>query len=68
MLKIAEYMNKYYRCSIGVGDSMNDLRMLDYVGKGYVVSNVGLELKQYGFQIIEGTRDVDIVNILKKYE
>lgn len=66
--KIAEYMNKYYRCSIGVGDSMNDLRMLDYVGKGYVVSNVGLELKQYGFQIIEGTRDVDIVNILKKYE
>lgn len=66
--KISEYLNRYYRCSIGVGDSMNDLRMLDYVGFPYVVSNVSLELKQYGFSIIEGSRDVDIVNILKKYE
>lgn len=66
--KIAEYMNKYYRVSIGVGDSMNDLRMLDYVGVPYIVSNSSQELKQYGFEIIKGTRDIDIVNILKKYE
>lgn len=65
--RIAEYMNKYYRCSVGVGDSMNDLRMLDYVGYPYVVSNVSLELKKYDFSIVEGSRDKDIVNILNKY-
>ena len=65
--KISELMGKYYRLSIGVGDSMNDLPMLEYIGVPYVVSNVSTELAEYNFEILEGSRDVDIVNILKKY-
>lgn len=66
--KISGYLNRYYRASIGVGDSMNDLRMLDYVGFPYVVSNASKELKEYGFETLERNRDIDIVNILKKHE
>ena len=65
--KIAELMGKYYRLSIGVGDSMNDFPMLEYIGRPFVVSNVSNELNQYGFEILEGSRDVDIVNILKRF-
>ncbi len=65
--KICELQNTYYRCSIGVGDSMNDLAMLNYVGFPYVVSNVSNELKTYNFKILKGSRDTDIVNVLKKY-
>ena len=65
--KISELMGKYYRLSIGVGDSMNDFPMLEYIGIPYVVSNVSKELAQYNFEILQGNRDVDIVNILKKF-
>ena len=65
--KISELMGKYYRLSIGVGDSMNDLPMLEYIGIPYVVSNVSKELAQYNFEILQGNRNVDIVNVLKKY-
>ena len=60
-------MGKYYRLSIGVGDSMNDFPMLEYIGRPFVVSNVSDELKQYNFEILEKNRNIDIVNILKRF-
>ena len=65
--KIAELMGKYYRLSIGVGDSMNDFPMLEYIGRPFVVSNVSDELKQYNFEILEKNRNIDIVNIIKRF-
>ncbi len=65
---ISEMMGKYYRSSVGVGDSMNDLPMLNYVGFPYMVSNASDELQSYQFEIPEGSRDIDIVNVLKKYD
>lgn len=68
MKKIAEKLNQYYRISIAVGDSMNDLKMLDYAGYAYVVSNASEELKSRGFKELEGERNIDIALMLKKYE
>ena len=65
---ISEKMNKYYRTSIGIGDSMNDLPMLNYVGYPYIVSNASDELKSFNFPTLEKNRNIDIVNILKKYD
>lgn len=65
---ISKRLNHYYRCSIGVGDSMNDLPMLNYVGKSFIVSTSNEELKKYGFNILERNRNIDIVNLIKKYK
>lgn len=65
--KISKLMGRYYRTSVGVGDSMNDLPLLNYVGIPYVVSTASEELKSYGFDELEENRDVDIVNLIKKY-
>ena len=65
--RISELMGVYYRQSIGVGDSMNDLPLLNHVGKAYVVSTASDELKSYGFESLEDNRDIDIVNLIKKY-
>lgn len=64
---ISKLMGRYYRTSIGVGDSMNDLPLLNHVGKAYVVSTASDELKSYGFESLEDNRDIDIVNLIKKY-
>lgn len=66
--KIAELMGVYYRQSIGVGDSMNDFPMLEYIGRPFVVSNVSDELRSYNFEILKDNRNIDIVNIIKKFE
>lgn len=66
--KIAELMGFYYRQSIGVGDSMNDFPMLEYIGRPFVVSNVSDELRSYNFEILKDNRDIDIVNIIKRFE
>ena len=65
---ISKRLNHYYRCSIGVGDSMNDLPMLNYVGIPFIVSTSSDELKSYKFIELEKNRNVDIVNLIKKYE
>lgn len=65
---ISDMFNQYYRCSVGVGDSMNDLPMLDYVGVGYVVDTVSKELGQYKFQKLNKNRDIDINEILEQYK
>jgi hydroxymethylpyrimidine pyrophosphatase-like HAD family hydrolase len=65
---ISDMFNQYYRCSVGVGDSMNDLPMLDYVGVGYVVDTVSKELGQYKFRKLNKNRDIDINEILEQYK
>lgn len=65
---ISEKFNQYYRTSVGVGDSMNDLPMLDYVGVGYVVDTVSKELGQYKFKKLNKNRDIDINEILEQYK
>jgi len=65
--QISTLLNRYYRASIGIGDSMNDLPMLDNTGLSYVVSNVSTQLKTYNFEILKGSRDTDIIDLLKKY-
>ena len=47
---------------------MNDLPMLNYVGKPYIVSTSSDELKSYGFELLENNRNIDIVNLIKKYK
>lgn len=66
--KIAEMMGKYYRLSVGAGDSMNDFPMLEYMGYPFVVSNVSEELKQYGYEILNNNRNIDIVELIKRFE
>jgi len=66
--RISELMGVYYRLSIGVGDSMNDFPMLEYIGRPFVVSNVSDELKFYNFEILKDDRNIDIVNIIKRFE
>ncbi len=66
--KISKLMGRYYRTTIGVGDSMNDLPLLNYVGIPYVVATASDELKSYGFEELEKNRDIDIVNLIKKYD
>lgn len=65
---ISKAMGKYYRLSVGAGDSMNDLPMLDYVGKGYVVDTVSAELERYNFEKLNKNRDIDIVELIEKYK
>lgn len=64
---ISQLKGKYYRSTIGVGDSMNDAGLLSHVGKPYVVSTASSELKQLGYDLLEKNRNVDIVNLIKKY-
>lgn len=66
--RIAEIKGKYYRLTVGVGDSMNDFKMLEYMGYPFVVSNVSDELREYDFEILEDNRNVDIVNLIKRFE
>ena len=65
---ISKRLGRYYRCSVGAGDSMNDLPMLNYVGKAYVVSTSNKELMTYNFEVLDENRDIDIVNLIKKYK
>ena len=46
---------------------MNDFPMLEYIGRPFVVSNVSDELKQYNFETLEKNRNIDIVNIIKRF-
>ncbi|MBO5867094.1 MAG: HAD family phosphatase [Clostridia bacterium] len=64
---ISQLMGNYYRATIGVGDSMNDSQLLNYVGKPYVVSTASDELKAIGYPQLEEDRNVDIVNLIKQY-
>lgn len=66
--KIAEMLGKYYRLSVGAGDSMNDFPMLEYMGYPFVVTNVSEELKQYGYEILDNDRNIDIVKLIKRFE
>ena len=68
VVRISELMNKYYRASIGVGDSMNDYPMIQNTGKGFIVSTASEELKSKKIRILENNRDVDIVNLIRHYE
>ncbi len=64
---ISKMLNRYYRCTIGVGDSMNDFQMLNYVGLPFIVSTSNEELKNYGFKQLSKNRQIDIVNLIKKF-
>lgn len=65
--KISELMGKYYRLSIGVGDSMNDYPMLEYTGLPYAVYKSSEEFKSFNFEVLDENTNVDIVNVLKKH-
>lgn len=64
---IANRLNKYYRLSIGAGDSMNDLKLLDYVGMPFIVCDAINELKSYKFKELNSNRAIDIVELIKEY-
>ena len=65
--EISKRLGYYYRCSIGVGDSMNDLPMLNYCGLPFVVSTASDEMKSYKFKELNENRKIDIVELMKKY-
>lgn len=65
---ISKLMGRYYRNSVGVGDSMNDAQLLNYVGKAMVVSTANEELKKFGYEMGDKNRNTDIVEIIKKYD
>ena len=65
---ISNRLNHYYRASIGVGDSMNDLRMLDYVGLPFVVCDANSSLKEYKFKELDSNREIDIVKLIEEYK
>lgn len=65
---ISNLLNRYYRNTVGVGDSMNDFQLLNYVGKPFVVSTANQQLKSAGYEISDRDRDIDIVNIIKRYQ
>ena len=65
---ICEELNRYYRCSVGVGDSMTDFPLLSLTGHSYVVSTATPELKEKNFKQLIDDREFDIVKVLKKYE
>ena len=64
---ISARLNKYYRLSIGAGDSMNDLKMLDYVGMPFIVCDANKELKDYKFKELDQNRKIDIVKLIEEY-
>lgn len=64
---ISAKLGRYYRTTIGVGDSMNDEQLLNYVGKPFVVSTASNSLKSFGYPELEKNRDIDIVNLIKQY-
>lgn len=65
---ISQRLNQYYRLSIGAGDSMNDLKMLDYVGMPFVVADANPELKTFKFRELDQNRRIDIVELIKEYK
>ena len=65
---MAQKLGYYYRCSVGCGDSMNDLRLLDYVGRPYMVCDGSEELKALGIPVFSQNRATDINEILEKYK
>jgi len=64
---ICKLLNRYYRATIGVGDSMNDSQLLNYVGKPYVVSTANQELKAFGYEVGDLDRNIDIIKIIQKH-
>ena len=64
---ISQLLGNYYRATVGVGDSMNDSPLLSHVGKPFVVATASDELKTFGYDVLEKNRDIDIVNLIKKY-
>lgn len=64
---ISAKLGRYYRATIGVGDSMNDSPLLNYVGKPFIVSTASETLKSFGYPELEKNRDIDIVNLIKQY-
>lgn len=68
VFEICNRNNLYFRCSVGVGDSMNDYQMLKYTGKSYIVSTASEEMKAHHFAQLENDREHDIIHLLKKYE
>lgn len=68
VVRISELMGKYYRASIGVGDSMNDYPMIQNTGRGYIVATSSDELKNKKIRVLENNRKIDIVNLIKSYE
>lgn len=65
---ICDELKRYYRCSVGVGDSMTDFPLLSLTGHSYVVSTATPELKAKNFKVLIDDREFDIVQVLKKYE
>ena len=64
---ISQLFGIHYRATVGVGDSMNDVQLLNYVGAPYVVATANNDLKSIGYSQLEDNRDVDIVNLIRRY-
>ena len=64
--KICQEQGLYYRYSIAVGDSENDLAMLNTVGKPYIVANASPLLQEMGFEVIPGCKDEGVSMLIDK--
>lgn len=64
--ELTNSFHHYYRFSIGVGDSENDLAMLNIVGKPYVVENASPQMKSYGFEELPCCTDEGVAFLLSK--
>lgn len=65
--KISELKGKYYRLSVGAGDSMNDFPMLEHVGIPYSVYKSSEQLKKLNYDVLDTNSNIDIVNMLKRH-
>lgn len=56
----AKLFGTHFRMTAAIGDSMNDLPMLNACGLPYIVSDASESLAKYGFPAAEKNRDVDL--------
>lgn len=64
--QVVEYLGLSIEDTIGFGDSMNDLQMIQTCHRGVVVGNGSDELKQYATTVCESVRDDGIYHELER--
>ncbi|MCD7894764.1 MAG: Cof-type HAD-IIB family hydrolase [Erysipelotrichaceae bacterium] len=64
--KVVDYLGLSIEDTIGFGDSMNDLQMIQTCHRGVVMGNGSDELKQYATTICESVRDDGIYHELDR--
>ena len=64
--QVVDYLHLSIRDTIGFGDSLNDLEMIQTCHYGVVMENGSKELKQYATTICESVHDDGIYHELKR--